>query len=291
MTGFLRSTLLVAFLTGIFIGVGFLLGGENGIVIAFLMAVSMNFFSYWYSDKIVLSLYGAKEVNEKSMPSYYNLVKRLAHNANLPMPKVYVMQNDQPNAFATGRDPEHAAVAATTALLEFLSPEEIAGVMAHELAHVKNRDTLTMTLTATLAGAISMLARTALFIRPSHHNEENKGRGALSLILAIVAPLSAFLVQMAISRTREYEADRIGAEICKNPLGLAKALTKLENYSQQQNNNVAEENPATAHLFIVNPLHGGSMDSLFSTHPNMKNRIAKLHEMAGVSKRSMNPWS
>jgi heat shock protein HtpX len=229
---------------------------------------------------MVLRMYGAREVDARSAPTFYAIIQRLARNADLPMPKVYVIEDAQPNAFATGRDPSHAAVAATTGLLDHLTSEEIAGVMAHELAHVKHRDTLIMTVTATLAGALSMLANFAMFFGGSRDRDGN-GIGIVgTLVLMIVAPLAAMLVQMAISRAREYEADREGAEIAGQPLWLASALGKLETLAHQIHNPRAEANPATAHLFIVNPLSGARMDNLFSTHPSMENRIARLRAMA-----------
>ena len=277
---YLKTGMLLAGMTALFMGIGFMLGGEGGIVIALAIAVAMNAFAYWNSDKMVLRMYGAREVDARSAPTYYNIVARLAANAGLPMPKVYIIEDAQPNAFATGRDPEHAAVAATTGLLEHLSQEEITGVMAHELAHVKNRDTLIMTITATLAGALSMLANFAMFFGGSR-DREGGGIGMIGTIaLMIFAPLAAMLVQMAISRTREYEADRIGAEIAGQPLWLASALGKLETISHQVDNPRAEANPATAHMFIVNPLSGVRMDNLFSTHPSMANRIRLLEAMA-----------
>jgi heat shock protein HtpX len=272
--------MLLAGLTALFMGVGFLLGGQTGIVIALAAALAMNAYAYWNSDKMVLRMYGAREVDARSAPTFYAIVQRLAQNADLPMPKVYVIEDAQPNAFATGRDPNHAAVAATTGLLDHLSSEEIAGVMAHELAHVKHRDTLIMTVTATLAGALSMLANFAMFFGGSRDRDGN-GIGIVgTLVLMIVAPLAAMLVQMAISRAREYEADREGAEIAGQPLWLASALGKLESLAHQIHNPRAEANPATAHLFIVNPLSGARMDNLFSTHPSMENRIARLRAMA-----------
>ena len=277
---YLKTGMLLAGMTALFMGIGFMFGGEGGIVIALAIAVAMNAFAYWNSDKMVLRMYGAREVDARSAPTYYNIVARLAANAGLPMPKVYIIEDAQPNAFATGRDPEHAAVAATTGLLEHLSQEEITGVMAHELAHVKNRDTLIMTITATLAGALSMLANFAMFFGGSR-DREGGGIGMIGTIaLMIFAPLAAMLVQMAISRTREYEADRIGAEIAGQPLWLASALGKLETISHQVDNPRAEANPATAHMFIVNPLSGVRMDNLFSTHPSMANRIRLLEAMA-----------
>ena len=274
----MRTFLLIAAMTGLFLAVGYLIGGQAGMLIAFGVAAAMNLFAYWNSDKMVLRMYGAREIDRASAPQFYGIVEQLAQRAELPMPRVYVIDNDQPNAFATGRNPQNAAVAATTGLLRNLSPEEIAGVMAHELAHVKNRDTLTMTITATLAGAISMLANFALFFGGNRNNPLGIV-GALALM--ILAPLGAMLVQMAISRSREYEADRIGAQISGQPLWLASALGNLHNASQAIPNEAAERNPASAHLFIVNPLQGRGADSLFSTHPSMENRIARLRAMAG----------
>jgi heat shock protein HtpX len=280
-----KTGLLLAGLTGLFCAVGFLLGGQSGMVIAFLIAVAMNAFTYWNADKIVLRMYNAVEVDERNAPDYYRIVAQLADRAQIPMPRVYVIESDQPNAFATGRDPAHAAVAATTGLLDRLTHEEVAGVMAHELGHVKNRDTLIMTITATIAGAISMLANFALFFGGGD-NRNNPLGWVGTIALVILAPLAAMLVQMAISRTREYAADREGAELSGHPLWLASALEKLHNFSRRIDNPQAEANPATAHLFIVNPLHGRSMDNLFSTHPSMENRIRRLREMAGVA----GPW-
>ncbi len=272
-----RTFMLMAAMTALFIGVGFLLGGEMGMLVALGVAVAMNLFAYWNSDKLVLRMYGAKETGPEQAPEFHAMVRDLAGRAGLPMPKVYIIDQDQPNAFATGRNPENAAVAATTGLLRRLSREEIAGVMAHELAHVKNRDTLIMTITATIAGAISMLANFALFFG----NNRNNPLGIVGVILVmILAPLAASLVQMAISRAREYEADRIGAEICGQPLWLASALDKISTAAQRVDNNVAEANPATAHMFIINPLHAHKVDNLFSTHPNTQNRIARLQQMA-----------
>jgi len=280
----LRTGILLAAMTALFLAIGAMLGGEAGMLIALAVALAMNVFAYWNSDRMVLSMYGAREVTERDAPSYYRLVRQLADRANLPMPRVYIIENDQPNAFATGRNPENAAVAATTGLLRILSHEEIAGVMAHELAHVKNRDTLIMTITATIAGAISMLANFALFFGGNRNNP----LGIVGAILImILAPLGAALVQMAISRTREYAADAEGAAICGHPLWLASALAKLEQGAETIDNEEAEANPATAHMFIINPLHGRSMDNLFSTHPNTANRIAALRELAG---ERAGPW-
>jgi heat shock protein HtpX len=275
----IRTAMLLAFMTALFMAVGFLIGGKGGMMIALLIATGMNFFSYWNSDRMVLRMYHAQEVDERTAPEYYGIVRDLARNAGLPMPKVYVIDNPQPNAFATGRNPENAAVAASTGLLNALTYDEVAGVMAHELAHVQNRDTLTMTLTATLAGAISMLGNFAFFFGGNRDN--NNPLGFIGVLIAmIVAPLAAMIVQMAISRTREYSADRRGAEICGKPLSLASALAKISNFAHQVPNYEAERNPATAHMFIINPLSGERMDNLFSTHPATENRIAALQRMA-----------
>ncbi|KSV73248.1 zinc metalloprotease HtpX [Sinorhizobium sp. Sb3] len=274
-----RTAMLLAVMTALFMAVGFVIGGRGGMMIAFVMAAGMNFFSYWNSDKMVLRMYRAQEVDERSAPEYYGIVRDLARNAGLPMPRVYVIDSQQPNAFATGRNPENAAVAASTGLLHALNYDEVAGVMAHELAHVQNRDTLTMTLTATLAGAISMLGNFAFFF--GGNRENNNPLGFIGTLVAmIVAPMAAMLVQMAISRTREYSADRRGAEICGKPMALASALQKIAGAAQQIHNDDAERNPATAHMFIINPLSGERMDNLFSTHPNTENRIAALQQMA-----------
>ncbi len=275
----MRTAMLLAFMTALFMGVGYLIGGTGGMGIAFLIAAGMNLFSYWNADKMVLRMHHAVEVDARSAPEYHEIVRRLAQNAGLPMPKVYLIDNLQPNAFATGRNPENAAVAATTGLLQRLSHDEVAGVMAHELAHVQNRDTLIMTVTATLAGAISMLGNFAFFSGNSREN--NNPLGAVGVLVAmVVAPLAAMIVQMAISRTREYSADRRGAEICGNPLSLASALNKIAASAHRIPNIEAERNPATAPLFIINPLSGERMDNLFSTHPATENRIAALQQMA-----------
>ncbi|MEF2552162.1 zinc metalloprotease HtpX [Aurantimonas sp. A2-1-M11] len=275
----IKTAMLIAFMTALFMGLGFMIGGRAGMLIAFVFAAGMNLFSYWNSDKMVLKMHHAREVDARSAPEYYRIVEGLAGRAGLPMPKVYVIDNPQPNAFATGRNPENAAVAATTGLLEQLTPEEVAGVMAHELAHVQNRDTLIMTITATLAGAISMLGNFAFFFGGNRDN--NNPFGFIGVILAIiVAPMAAMIVQMAISRTREYSADRRGAEICGNPDWLASALGKIASAAGRTVNVDAERNPATAHMFIINPLSGQRMDNLFSTHPDTANRIAALKEMA-----------
>ncbi|MGE0723744.1 MAG: zinc metalloprotease HtpX [Alphaproteobacteria bacterium] len=282
MNNLFRTGLLIAALTGLFAAIGYLIGGAQGMVIAFLIAAAMNFFAYWNSDKIVLRMYGAEPVDRASAPGLYGIVEQLVDRAELPMPKVYIIDNPQPNAFATGRNPDNAAVAVTTGLLDRLSNEEVAGVLAHELAHVKNRDTLTMTVTATIAGAIGMLANMAFFFGGSSNNGENRGVGMIGgILLMILAPLAATLVQMAISRTREYEADRLGAEISGQPLWLASALASIHNAARDVPNDDAERNPATAHMFIINPLSGHGVDNLFSSHPSTENRIARLEELAG----------
>lgn len=271
-----KTAMLIAFMTALFMGVGFMIGGTGGMMIALVIAACMNLFSYWKSDKMVLSMHRAKEVSRVNAPEYYGLVEQLADRAGLPMPKVYIIDNPQPNAFATGRNPENSAVAATTGLLNALTQEEVAGVMAHELAHIQNRDTLTMTITATLAGAISMLGNFAMFFGGNRNNP----LGFIGVLAAmIVAPFAAMIVQMAISRTREYSADRRGAEICDNPMWLASALEKIAAASGRTVNEDAERHPATAHMFIINPLNGQRADNLFSTHPATENRIKALRQM------------
>jgi len=288
---YFRTALLLAAMTALFLAIGFLIGGGTGMVIAFGIALAMNAFAYWNSDKMVLRMYGAQEVGPQEAPGLYGMVQTLSQNAGLPMPKVYVIHSEQPNAFATGRNPENAAVAVTSGLLDRLSSEEVAGVMAHELAHVKNRDTLIMTITATLAGAIGMLANFAMFFGGSRDSNGNStGPNIIvTLLIMIVAPLAAMLVQMAISRSREYEADREGAAIAGHPEWLASALAKIERAAHQVENPQAEANPATAHLFIINPLNGQRMDNLFSTHPRTANRIARLREMAARGGRGVAP--
>jgi len=283
-----RTGLLMAAMTGLFVGVGYLVGGAGGMMLAFLFAAGMNLFAYWNSDKIVLRMYGAHPA-EDVRPELVQMVARLAENAGLPMPKVYVSDNPQPNAVATGRNPDHAAVCATTGLLDQLSSEEVAGVMAHELAHIKNRDTLTMTITATIAGAISMLANFAMFFGHSNDNRNNPLGFVGVLLVSILAPMAAMLVQMAISRAREYEADKMGAEISGRPLWLANALERIEGAAHRIDNGAAERNPATAHMFIINPLHGG-LSGLFRSHPHTAERVARLRAMAGQSSVRPRPW-
>lgn len=288
--GTFKVGLLIAAMTALFMVAGFALGGEGGLVIALVIAGAMNAFAYWNSDRMVLSMHGAREVSRQELPWFHDMVAQLAARADLPMPKVYLIDQDQPNAFATGRNPENAAVAATTGLLRRLSHEEVAGVMAHELAHIKNRDTLIMTVTATIAGALAMLSNMAMWSSMFGGNR-NSPLGPIGVIaMAILAPLAATMVQMMISRVREYDADRVGAEICGRPMWLASALQKLDAGARTIDNNTAENNPATAHLFIVNPLHAHAIDGLFSTHPPMKERIARLVAMSGGSMPERGPW-
>jgi len=273
--GYLKTIALMAFMTALFMGIGAMIGGATGMMIALVIAVGTNIFAWWNSDKMVLRYYKARQVDESTAPDLYNMVVQMAENAAMPMPKVYIIDNDQPNAFATGRNPDNAAVAATTGLLRRLNSGEVAGVMAHELAHIKNRDTLVMTITATLAGAISMLANFAMFF-----GGNNNRMGIVGVLaVAILAPLAATIVQMAISRAREYEADRVGAEICGRPEWLASALEKIAGKAQVIDNHAAERNPATAHMFIINPLHMHAIDGLFSTHPKTDERVRRLRMM------------
>jgi heat shock protein HtpX len=275
----IRTAALLAFMTALFMAVGYAIGGSGGMMIAFLVAAAMNIWSYWNSDKAVLRMNNAVEVDERNAPELFEIVRGLSQNAGLPMPKVYLINSEQPNAFATGRNPQNSAVAATTGLLQRLSYEEVAGVMAHELAHIQNRDTLTMTITATIAGAISMLANFGMLFG-SNRDNNNGGMGIIgTLIAVIVAPLAAMMVQMAISRTREYSADRRGAEICGHPMWLASALNKIAGAAKRIEYPAAERDPAMAHMFIINPLSGARMDGLFSTHPNTENRVAALQAM------------
>ncbi len=288
----MRTGLLMAAMMGLFLAVGYIIGREQGMLIAFVIAAGMNIFAYWNADKMVLRMHGAREVDKQSAPEFYGMIEDLSRRAGLPMPKVYVMDNPQPNAFATGRNPENAAVAATTGLLQLLNRDEIAGVMAHELAHVRNRDTLVMTVTATIAGAIAMLANFGMFFGGGRSRDNPFG--VIGVILMVfLAPLAAMIVQMAISRTREYGADRGGAEISGMPLALASALEKISGAAHRVVNDSAEANPATAHLFIINPLSGARMDNLFSTHPDTANRIAELEKIAGsmnVRPAPRGPW-
>lgn len=274
-----KTALLLAAMTGLFLAVGYLIGGAGGALIAFLIALAMNGWAWWNSDKMALRMHNAEPVTRAGAPALYAMIERLARNAGIPTPKIFVIHSDQPNAFATGRSPETAAVAATTGLIKMLSEDELAGVMAHELAHIRNRDTLIMTVAATIAGAIGFLAQFAFFFRG------NRGAGGLigALLVMILAPMAASVVQMTISRTREYAADRGGAEISGAPLALASALSKIAGVAGRIEMPSAEKNPSSAHLFIMNPLTGRGADKLFSTHPNPENRIRALEEMAGRS--------
>jgi heat shock protein HtpX len=275
----IKTAMLMAAMTALFGFAGTMLGGFEGLLIAVILAIAVNLFAWYNSDKMVLRMYGAKEV-PRGHP-LYEMVADLSLNAQLPVPKVYEIQSDQPNAFATGRNPENAAVAATTGLLHRLNQNEIAAVMAHELAHIKNRDTTIMVVAATFAGAISMLANFAMFFG----GRRNNNMGFIGLIaMMILAPLAASLIQMAISRSREYIADRVGAEICGNPLWLASALKSIQGFASKIDNHGAERNPSTAHMFIINPLHAHAHDKLFSTHPSTANRITALEAMVGKLK-------
>jgi heat shock protein HtpX len=273
---------LMVFMTLLLVFVGAAIGGRSGMIFAFAMATIMNFGAYWFSDKIVLRMYGAQPVSEAEAPELYSIVRSLVQKAGMPMPKVYIIPEDTPNAFATGRNPEHAVVAVTQGIMRLLSREELSGVIAHELAHIRHRDMLTGTIVATIAGAISMLAQMAqwalLFGGGSRRDDDEGGSPIAALVMMIVAPIAAMLVQMAISRTREYEADAGGAKLAGNPSGLASALLKLEKGNQIIP--MADAKPATAHMFIVNPLHGGGLMKLFSTHPPIAERVKRLHEMA-----------
>jgi heat shock protein HtpX len=277
-----KTALLLAALTALFGAVGYMLGGPQGMLIALGIAAVMNLFAYWNSDRMALSAYHAVEVDGRTAPGYVGLVRELAARADLPMPRTYLIENPQPNAFATGRNPANAAVAVTTGLLESLSRDELAGVIAHELAHIRNRDTLIMTVSATIAGAITSLAQLG-FLLGGHDDE--RPHPIASVVMVILAPVAAMVIQMAISRSREYAADRIGAEIVGEPLVLAAALAKIQNAATRIPNEQAERHPATAPLFIINPLSGRGMDNLFSTHPATENRIAALEALAYKMRR------
>lgn len=286
----IRTGILLAAMTALVGAVGLLLGGEQGLIIALVFAAGMNVFSWWNSDRMVLRMQGARPVDSRSAPELHRMTRALAERAGLPMPALYVIETEQPNAFATGRSPENAAVAVTSGLLRRMSSEEVAGVVAHELAHIRNRDTLLMTVTATLAGAISLLANFALFFG----GRDRPGGLIGTLALMILAPLAAALVQSAISRTREFAADEAGAEICGRPDWLAAALERLDGFARRIDNNRAERNPAMAHLFIINPLHMHAHDRLFATHPPTTERVARLRAMGGATTRrtaaAAGPW-
>lgn len=279
MFNWVKTFMLMAAITALFIVIGGMIGGRSGMMFALLIALGMNFFSYWFSDKMVLRMYNAQEVDAGTAPQFYNMVQELSQRAGLPMPRVYLINEDAPNAFATGRNPEHAAVAATTGILRVLSDRELRGVMAHELAHVKHRDILTSTIAATMAGAISALANMAMFFGGRDENG-NRTNPIAGIAVAILAPLAASLIQMAISRAREFEADRGGAEISGDPQALASALDKIHRYAQGIPFQAAEEHPATAQMMIMNPLSGGAIANLFSTHPATEERVARLMHMA-----------
>jgi len=275
-----RTALLLAALTAIFLAGGFLIGGEAGMMIALVVAVATNAFAYWNSDRLVLRMHGARPIGPSDAPGLHRMVSELAGRAGIPVPALYLIETPQPNAFATGRNPENAAVAVTRGLLERLDDQEVIGVIAHELAHVRNHDTLIMTITATLAGAIGMLANFAFFFGRGRDNP----LGAVGALLTmLLAPVAAMLVQFAISRSREFAADRTGAEICGEPLWLASALERLEASAKRIDNHVAEANPASAHLFIVNPLHARRVGNLFSTHPSTAERVARLCALGGAT--------
>ena len=279
MFNLLKTAVLMAAITALFMAIGSFVGGRQGMMIALLVAVGLNFFSYWFSDKLVLKMYNAHEVDETSAPQFYRMVQELAHKAGLPMPRVYVIDEAAPNAFATGRNPANAAVAATTGIMRVLTDRELRGVMAHELTHVAHRDILLSTISATMAGAISMLANFAMFFG----GRDSEGRPAnpiAGLAVAMLAPLAASLIQMAISRAREFEADRGGAELSGDPAALASALQKIHAYARGTPMLAAERNPATAQMMIMNPLRGGGLSGLFSTHPTTEERVARLMAMA-----------
>jgi heat shock protein HtpX len=271
----MKTGLLLAAMTALFGAIGFALGGSGGMLIALVMAAGMNLFSYWNSDKLALRAHNAIEVDERAAPELFRMVRDLSARAEMPMPRVYLIDNPQPNAFATGRNPQNAAVAATTGIMNLLTYEELAGVMAHELAHIKNRDTLIMTVTATIAGAISSVVNFSFFFGGNRN-----GNALVQILVLILAPIAAMIIQMAVSRTREYSADKLGGEICGNPLWLASALEKISQGVARVPSESAERHPASAHLFIINPLSGQGVDNLFSTHPAAGNRIAALVEQA-----------
>ena len=279
MFNMLKTAVLMAAITALFMAIGSLLGGQQGMMIALVIALGMNFFSYWFSDKLVLKMYNAQEVDETSAPQFYRMVRELAGRAGLPMPRVYLIDEDAPNAFATGRNPENAAVAATTGILRVLSESELRGVMAHELAHVRHRDILISTISATMAGAISMLANFAMFFG-GRDSEGRPHNPIVGLLVMLLAPLAASLIQMAISRAREFEADRGGAEISGDPRSLASALQKIHNYAQGIPLETTERHPETAQMMIMNPLSGGGLRGLFSTHPSTEERVERLLAMA-----------
>ena len=282
----IKTSILMAAIVALFGSVGMAIGGGSGMLLALVFAAGMNVYAYWFSDKAVLKMYGAQEVSPENnygngqFSNYYNMVKELSQNAQLPMPKVYVMNENQPNAFATGRNPENAAVAATTGIMQVLTERELRGVMAHELAHVKHRDTLISTISATMAGAIASAAQFGMFFGGANRDGE-RSSPIVGIAMMFLAPMAASLIQMAISRGREFEADRMGAEISKDPKSLADALTKIQNYARQIPNETAEAHPATGQMMIINPLSGGGLKGLFSTHPQTEERVGRLMAMVG----------
>jgi len=284
MFNWMKTAILMAGITALFGAVGASIGGETGMLLALAFALLSNVFAYWFSDRMVLKMYNAREVDETSAPQFYRMVRELAERAQLPMPRVYLIDEDAPNAFATGRNPEHAAVAATTGILKALSARELRGVMAHELAHVKHRDILISTVSATMAGAISALANFAMFFS-GRDGEGRPTNPIASIAVAMLAPLAAMLIQMAISRAREFEADRLGAQIADDPQALASALDKIHRYAQGMPMEAAERHPETAQMMIMNPLSGGGLRGLFSTHPATEERVARLMEMAATGPR------
>ena len=284
MFNLMKTAILMAAITALFMALGSLLGGQQGMMLALIVALGMNFFSYWYSDTMVLKMYNAQEVDETSAPQFHRMVRELAQRAALPMPRVYLINEDAPNAFATGRNPEHAAVAATTGILQVLSERELRGVMAHELAHVKHRDILISTVSATMAGAISMLANFAMFFG-GRNNEGRPANPIVGVLVMLIAPLAASLIQMAISRAREFEADRGGAEISGEPQALASALQKIQRYAQGIPMQAAERHPETAQMMIMNPLSAGGLRGLFSTHPATEERVERLLALAQSMRR------
>ncbi len=279
MFNWVKTAMLMAAITALFVAIGGVVGGSKGMMLALIVALAMNFFSYWFSDKLVLKMYNAQEVDEASAPQFYRMIRELATRAQLPMPRVYLITEDAPNAFATGRNPEHAAVAATTGILRVLSERELRGVMAHELAHVKHRDILISTVSATMAGAISALANFAMFFG-GRDSDGRRSNPIASIAVAMLAPLAGALIQMAISRAREFEADRGGAQISGDPQALASALEKIHAFAAGIPFPAAEQHPATAQMMIMNPLAGGGISKLFSTHPATEERVARLMEMA-----------
>ena len=284
MFNLMKTAILMAAITALFMALGSLLGGQQGMMLALIVALGMNFFSYWYSDTMVLKMYNAQEVDETSAPQFHRMVRELAQRAALPMPRVYLINEDAPNAFATGRNPKHAAVAATTGILQVLSERELRGVMAHELAHVKHRDILISTVSATMAGAISMFANFAL-VFGGRNNEGRPANPIVGMLVMLLAPLAASLIQMAISRAREFEADRGGAEISGDPQALASALQKIQRYAQGMPMQAAERHPETAQMMIMNPLSAGGMRGLFSTHPATEERVERLLALAQSMRR------